>query len=62
MKEADLVNVSNQHDLATLKRRGIAAEKIIVLPFGLSATRRAALESNAVEAPKRPTVLFVGSF
>jgi glycosyltransferase involved in cell wall biosynthesis len=65
LRAADLINVSNDDDKAALVRRGHAAEKIIVLPFGLSARRRAAFEQHCkVSIPSNASrrVAFVGTF
>src|SRR5687768_15114782 len=61
----DLINVSNDDDKAALVRRGHAAEKIVVLPYGLSARRRAAFERHCdVSLPANGSrrVAFVGTF
>jgi glycosyltransferase involved in cell wall biosynthesis len=65
LRSSDLINVSNDDDKAALVRRGHPAEKIVVLPFGLSAARRAAFEARChVSIPRdgRRRVAFVGTF
>jgi glycosyltransferase involved in cell wall biosynthesis len=61
VQQADLVNVSNADDLKALVKIGISADKIIVLPFGLSDTRRRQFDRlQKVTGP--PRVAFVGTF
>lgn len=60
-READLVNVPNLDDAAALAAHGVPPEKIVVLPFGLTPERRAAL-ARAADTPPTPTVAFVGTF
>lgn len=62
MQDADLVNVSNHDDKAELVRRGIQAEKIVVLPFGLSQARRPLFDAVPSAPPEQPFVAFVGTF
>jgi glycosyltransferase involved in cell wall biosynthesis len=65
MRACDLINVSNDDDKAALVRRGHAPQTVVVLPFGLSAARRAAFEQRCHEAPPsnaQPRVAFVGTF
>jgi glycosyltransferase involved in cell wall biosynthesis len=60
-----LINVSNDDDKAALVRRGYAAEKIIVLPFGLSGRRRTACDQHCdvlVPSNASQRVAFVGTF
>jgi glycosyltransferase involved in cell wall biosynthesis len=61
---ADLINVSNDHDKAELvQRHGVPAEKIAVIPFGMSAARQAEFDAQtSAPAPARPIVGFVGTF
>jgi glycosyltransferase involved in cell wall biosynthesis len=60
--QADLVNVSNDDDRRELVRRGVAASKIAVIPFGMSAARRREFDAVPEEPPNAPVVAFVGSF
>ena len=62
LQQADLVNVSNHDDKAELLKRGIEEEKIVVLPYGISAARRALFDQIACESPADPLVAFVGTF
>lgn len=63
ISEADLVNVSNDHDSQELTRRGVCEKKILVLPFGLTARRRDQFEATCFEAPPAGSwVAFVGTF
>lgn len=60
---ADVVNVSNTHDVEHLVKRGVAREKIVLQPFGLSAGRFATLGRVAPAVDNSPpTVAFVGTF
>ena len=62
IEQADVVNVSNNHDEAVLVQLNVDRSKIVVLPFGLSRDRYARFEAVPIEAPERPVVAFVGSF
>jgi glycosyltransferase involved in cell wall biosynthesis len=63
VEQADLINVSNDHDQRELVRCGIDAAKIVVLPFGLSAARREQFErACGIEPPAEPVIAFVGTF
>lgn len=60
---ADLVNVANAHDRRELIRRGVSSERIAVIPYGISASRRAAFDGLSVASPAFPPKLaFVGTF
>ncbi|HEY2512301.1 MAG TPA: hypothetical protein VGI39_15645, partial [Polyangiaceae bacterium] len=41
VRNADLVNVSNEHDRVLLEERGIARERIVVLPYAIAPEIRA---------------------
>ena len=62
VEQADLVNVSNDDDKAELVRRGIAPDKIVVIPYGISRSRRTLFDAVSSQAPAQPTVAFVGTF
>ena len=62
LEAADLINVSNGDDRAELLRRGLAADKILVLPYGISRHRRPLFDAVSSALPIRPTVAFVGTF
>jgi glycosyltransferase involved in cell wall biosynthesis len=63
IRSADVVNVSNDRDRAELVRRGVEPEKIVVLPFGMSARRREMFRRQCSDAPPaQPVVGFVGTF
>jgi glycosyltransferase involved in cell wall biosynthesis len=62
IREADIVNVSNNDDQAELVRCGVPAEKICVIPYGLSRNRRLLFDSISSAPPVQPTVAFVGTF
>jgi glycosyltransferase involved in cell wall biosynthesis len=55
------VNVSNDDDVAFLTQAGVADEKVVVFPFGLSAERFTELARNSTSA-ETPRVVFVGTF
>jgi glycosyltransferase involved in cell wall biosynthesis len=58
---ADLVNVSNDDDVEFLVQAGVARGKVVVLPFGMSASRLS--EFGRVSPEGGPTrVAFVGTF
>jgi glycosyltransferase involved in cell wall biosynthesis len=60
--EADLVNVSNNDACDELRRRGLSGRKIVVLPYGLTRSRRDQLEAVPSTPPAEPVVAFVGTF
>lgn len=62
VEQADLVNVSNDHDRAELLRHGIPPERLVVLPFGMSASRRKLFDQIPASSPRTPRVSFVGTF
>lgn len=62
VQQADVVNVSNEDDKRELVRRGLPPEKIVVLPFGMTAARRAEFAVAPTDPPAKPVVAFVGSF
>nr|WP_242038873.1 glycosyltransferase family 4 protein [Anabaena lutea] len=62
IREADLVNVSNDDDKTELVRRGIPANKISVIPYGISQSRRLLFDNVSSLSPVQPTVAFVGTF
>ncbi|HLV79406.1 MAG TPA: glycosyltransferase, partial [Chthonomonadaceae bacterium] len=62
VRNADLVNVTNDDDRDALIRCGIPAEKIVVLPFGISRSRRPLFDAVSSGVPEKPVVAFVGTF
>jgi glycosyltransferase involved in cell wall biosynthesis len=62
VSEADLINVSNEHARTELRRCGVADDKIVVLPYGLTRRRREQLEAVPSARPPDPVVGFVGTF
>ena len=60
--QSDLVNVANNDDRVELMRRGITAEKIIVVPFAIGRDRRSLFDAVPVNPPEEPRVAFVGTF
>ena len=62
VEQADLVNVSNDDDKAELMRRGIPAEKIVVVSYGISRVRRLLFDQVSSAPPSSPVVAFVGTF
>ena len=62
MAQADIVNVSNHSDKEELIRNGIPGEKIVVIPFGISQSRRPLFDTVSNAVPSKPVVAFVGTF
>lgn len=62
LEQADLVNVSNHADKQELMSRGINAEKIVVLPYGMGMIQRQLFERVSSDIPLEPLVAFVGTF
>lgn len=63
ISNADLVNVSNAHDKIELQRRGVPESRIVVLPYGISSSRRPAFDRIPLGIPEGPPVVaFVGTF
>lgn len=60
--EADLVNVLNLDDRTELIRCGLPDGKIVVIPNGLSRSRRIMFDSISDAPPREPVVVFVGTF
>lgn len=59
---ADLVNVLNYDDRAELVSFGVPAEKIVVIPVGMSRARRPLFDAVSSAPPAEPKVAFVGTF
>ena len=62
LMEADIANVASERDRECLGRHGIPAEKIVVLPYGLSAARRRLFDEVDSTLPRPLRVAFVGTF
>lgn len=62
IREADLVNINNDEAKTELVKRGVSAQKICVIPCGLSRSRRLLFDTVSSEPPVQPTVAFVGTF
>ncbi len=62
LEAADLINVSNYDDRNLLVQRGIPAGKIVVLPYGISRSRRPLFDAVSSDPPALPVVAFVGTF
>ena len=62
IRQADLVNVSNDDDVTELQTHGILPEKIVVQPFGISRSRRTLFDRISPTIPAQPTIAFVGAF
>ena len=63
IQQADLINVSNRQDVQILVENGVAAEKIVKLPYGLDEAARAEFEALRLHPiPAQPCIVFVGSF
>jgi glycosyltransferase involved in cell wall biosynthesis len=61
-READLVNVANHGDEATLIRGGVSKDKIVVLPYGLSRERRLLFDKPPPTVRDETRIAFVGTF
>jgi glycosyltransferase involved in cell wall biosynthesis len=61
-KEADLLNVSNDHDRTELLARAFATEKIVVIPFGMTEALLDRFARSSDAAPLHPRIAFVGTF
>jgi len=61
ISEADLVNVANRGDEATLVGSGVLKEKIVVIPYGLTRERRILFERGA-STPREAKIAFLGTF
>jgi glycosyltransferase involved in cell wall biosynthesis len=59
---ADLVNVSNYYDKEELVKNGIDSRKIVVMPYGISRSRRLLFDVISSDIPSSPIVVFVGTF
>lgn len=62
LRQADLINVCNYDEENALMSMGILPEKIVVLPFGISAEQRRILDATPSSPSKNPIVAFVGTF
>jgi len=62
IQQADMVNLCNDDEKETLMRLGVPAGKIIVLPFGISRSRRPLFDAVSSTVPVLPRIAFVGSF
>src|SRR5262249_14462327 len=62
VEQSDLVNVANHDDKTELVRRGVPPKKIVVLPYGISRTRRPAFDAVPSDPPSEPRVAFIGTF
>jgi glycosyltransferase involved in cell wall biosynthesis len=62
VSEADLVNVLNYDDQSELIRCGIAKEKIVVIPCGLSSAHRKRFDAVSSAPAQDPIVAFIGTF
>jgi glycosyltransferase involved in cell wall biosynthesis len=64
-RHADLINVSNQDDLAAVSGGMGYGDKVVAFPFGLSAARRQAFAARRAPAAERlasRTVAFIGTW
>jgi len=62
VEEADIVNVSNFDDKAELIKNDIPADKIVVIPYGISTARRILFDQISSQVPRQPVIAFVGTF
>ena len=61
VRNADLVNVSNEHDRVVLERRGLAPERVVVLPYAIAPEIRASFVPR-IDPPRSPEIVFLGTF
>lgn len=62
IEQADLVNVLNEDDKTELIKAGISDKKIVVIPNGISQSRRVLFNAISDVPPTEPKVAFVGTF
>ncbi len=62
LSRADLINVPNYDDKTELINCGYPEEKIVVIPYGISRSRRFLFDAVSSEVPEEPKVAFIGSF
>jgi glycosyltransferase involved in cell wall biosynthesis len=62
LREADLINVANHLDQETLRQSGIPTNRITVIPYGLSRSRRKLFDSIPSSVPDESKIAFVGTF
>ncbi len=62
LNEADLINVPNYDDKAELVKSGVAEDKIVVIPYGISRSSRMLFDAVSSRTPVEPRVAFVGTF
>ncbi|WP_018479263.1 glycosyltransferase family 4 protein [Pontibacter roseus] len=62
LQQADVVQVQNICDKAVLEQHGFAAEKLITVPCGLTAERKALLNQVENYNEAAPCVAFIGTF
>lgn len=62
IEQADLVNTLNEDDRKELIKAGISEEKIVVIPNGISQSRRVLFDAVSNIPPTEPKVAFVGTF
>ncbi|MDN3688874.1 glycosyltransferase family 4 protein [Cyclobacterium jeungdonense] len=59
---ADLINVSNYKDGELLISKNYSKERIIILPYGISDTKRFFLNQSSLVPKHRNKILFLGTF
>ena len=62
VSEADLVNVCNLNEVDELVHESIPSDKIVVIPFGMSKSRRSLFCTLSSTPPDQPVIAFVGTF
>ncbi len=62
LSEADLISVGNYDDRTAIVKHGISEEKILVMPHGISRSRRVLFDAISSAPPLKPKVAFIGTF
>jgi glycosyltransferase involved in cell wall biosynthesis len=62
LQEADLINAANSMDRSVLVKKGIAPERIVVIPYGIDAKRRPLFDALVHPEGGPPMIGFVGTF
>ncbi len=62
LRNADLINVSNDYDRTELVTRNFDPDDVTVIPLGITDDRLAAFAADPPPAPITPRVAFVGTF
>lgn len=60
--EADLISVANYDDREAILKQGFSEEKILVIPHGISRSRRLLFDAISSAPPLKPKIAFIGTF